>query len=125
MKVNSNTEVANLRAANATQADDAGTLDGKDSSAFMPTTTYAKNLQFGSSGEESQIYQAFCNEEEDVLLSGGVKLNDVNNQEVVWSRPDPEGTGWQAQILDNTPDAEGVRFEITLLCADLGTADTP
>jgi len=58
------------------------------------------------------------------LPSGRVKLNSAADQEIVQSRPDPDAPNtWFGSVKDDTP-MQGVGYEITVLCADLGTPHT-
>lgn len=106
------------------KASDADLLDGRDSSGFVPTTTYTKNQSFVTNGNGSITGNGPACDQGDVLLGGGIKLNDAANQEIVQSRPDP-GTpnSWFGSVKDDS-SGQGAGFEITLLCGDLGTPHT-
>ncbi len=107
--------------ANDTAAD-AQMLDGRDSSQFLPTSTYTKTLAVTTNGSGGINGSGWSCDAGDVLLSGGGKLNDADKQEIVQSKP-LSTLEWFVSVKDDTT-GQGVGFEITVLCADLGAPHT-
>lgn len=102
-------------------------LDGRDHSEFVTNATYTKTLQFQTNGGGSTNGNGMACDDGDVLLSGGVKLNTADHQQVVESRPmipDPGGPKvWFGSVRD-TAAPSGTGYEITILCGDLGASRT-
>jgi len=101
------------------KAADADELDGRDSSQFLPNSTYTKTLAVTTNGSGSINGSGWSCDVGDVLLSGGGKLNDADKQEIVQDKP-LSTIEWFVSVKDETT-SQGVGFEITVLCGDLGT----
>src|SRR5215210_4985151 len=113
MTVNSSAKVASLNA---------DKLDGNDSSQFVPTSTYSKTVSFFTTQNSTTGPAGVSCDDGDVLLSGGVKLNDPPDQKIGESRPvDP--VTWAVTVRDDNATT-GAGFDITVLCADLGEPHT-
>jgi len=106
LKVNSETKVAKLNS---------DKLDGQDSTAFMPFTTYQREILTSGQGEANAPNSAELTcDAGDKLLSGGVE--DVDDDTVILDNvPDDETTWGVSWISEDIADEIG----IAVLCADV------
>lgn len=105
MNVNSNARVNGLNA---------DRLDGKDSTAFVPTESYTvSELLEGEGGGDIEGAEAKC-DRGDTLLGGGFDASADDT--VISSEPLVSGVGWSVAVKDN--GISTVTF-VTALCADL------
>jgi hypothetical protein len=107
-KVNSATRVANLNA---------DRIDGKDSTALVPTEIYTLDVpQQGGGGGQQVARSVFC-DQGDVLLSGGHSIDPGDNL-ILSSSFDSNtaGSGWTVVVEDN---GAPTRIFAQARCADL------
>ena len=109
MKVNSDTQVANLNA---------DKLDGKNSSDFVPTELYVESDTFTVSSGSSGVFSAFC-DPGDVAVSGGYAggLGGLlrSSSAVLQNRPDALEERWMVGLSTGTV---GDTLVVFVRCAD-------
>ena len=132
MKVNSNTRVANLNADRLDgktaddfyyyneKVNDSEQLDGKDSTDFLPSSTYSRQVSHTGTVGTGNVLIASC-DPGDLALSAGYWSDDDTSSDTVsnFLRADGRYAGsqesWALRWFDRAP---ATYYELTVYCAD-------
>jgi hypothetical protein len=94
---------------------DADKVDGKDSSAFVPTELYVEKDTFIVSKGATGVFSAFC-DPGDVAISGGYGIQFEDSSVIAQSRPDAFEERWLVEL--NTGPVVGENLAVYVRCAD-------